>query len=219
MIDLAAAGIEVIDADDERYPARLHAALGPEAPPRLFVAGPAALLSGFGLAVVGPRQPSPAARSLARAAARAAVEQRVVLVSGGSPGIDEVAMAEADVAEGAVVGVLAGALAGRLRDPDERAAVLAGRRCLVSLVPPDLEPDWPSRRARDRVVHALARRSLVVAAGGPGEGTWEGAAQALAHGWGDVVVWTGAAGEPADLVERGARGVTDLTELFPLPAG
>ena len=100
-------GIEVVAGCDGRYPGRLKDRLRSAAPPLLYLAGDVSLFDVDGIGVVGSRDVSPEGREVAEQAARGAVGEGMVLVSGGARGVDQVSMGAAFEAGGNVVGVLA----------------------------------------------------------------------------------------------------------------
>jgi DNA processing protein len=139
-----------------------------------------------------------------------------VLVSGGAKGVDQLAMNAAAEAGGTVVGVLAEGLDRRLRQPDVRRGIARDEVCLLSPYKPSAGFSVANAMARNKVIYALARVTLVVAADAEQGGTWEGAVEALRRGFGAVSVWTGDGAGPGNglLAERGARTVDSLERLF-----
>lgn len=204
---------------DDAYPERLLRLLGQAAPPVLYAAGPTRLLGEPGIAVVGSRNVSDAGAEVAGRVARLAAERGLTVVSGGAKGTDQLAMNAATEADGTVVGVLADGLDRRVRQPDVRRAISREQVCLASPYKPSAGFSVANAMARNKVIYALARTTLVVAADVEQGGTWAGAVEALGRSYGDVAVWTGAgAGEGnAPLVERGARPISDPRELLRPP--
>lgn len=209
-------GIAAISPFDDAYPQVLRQRLGRAAPPVLFVAGLPQLPQARGVAIVGSRNVSDAGAEVARAAASLVAERGDVLVSGGARGVDQLAMDAALQAGGPVVGVLADALARRLRKPDVRRAVAGGQLCLLTPYKPTAGFSVAGAMGRNKVIYALARTTFVVAADAERGGSWEGAVEAMRHDYGHVTVWVGeGAGDGnALLVERGARPLTALDALF-----
>lgn len=209
-------GLHALSPFDETYPTRLMERLGTTAPPILYVAGSPALLEEAGIAVVGSRAIDDAGALIAQQVARRITAQGDVLLSGGAKGVDQLAMSAAQESEGRVVGVLADALKRRLRQPDVRRAIGAERVCFVTPFKPSAGFSIANAMARNKIIYALARFTLVVAADAERGGTWEGASEALRRNFGDVAVWTGDGagdGNPL-LVQRGARAIDDLDRLF-----
>ena len=74
--------------------------------------------------------------------------------------------------------------------------------------------------ARNKLIYALAQRTFVVASDHETGGTWAGAKEALGKSLRlPVDVWTGDGSGPgnAALVERGARGISDVEQLWDAP--
>ncbi len=209
-------GLQAVSPFDPAYPSRLRKRLGSTAPPLLYVAGPDALLGDPGVAVVGSRNVDDQGAAVARQAAELIARHGQTVISGGAKGVDQLAMDAARDAGGAVVGVLAAALNRRLRDPDIRRAIAAGRLCLITPYKPSAGFSVANAMARNKIIYALARVTLVVAADADRGGTWEGAVEALRRGFGAAAVWTGAGAGPGNtpLIERGAIPVDDLAQLF-----
>jgi len=213
---IEASGFRALTPFDDDYPGRLRDRLGHRAPPVLFAVGPTELLSSTALGIVGSRGVEPEGQEVARRAARLAVDAGLAVVSGGAKGVDQVSMAAAFQAGGAVVGILADALERRVKDPETRRVIAEGRVCLVSPFTPSAPFSVRNAMGRNKLIHALAERTLVVASDAGKGGTWEGAIEALRRDLGPVVVWLGQGAGPgnAEIVERGALGISDLDRLL-----
>lgn len=213
---LEQAGIWTTTVADDGYPAGLAEILGDAAPPVLHGAGPPVTGTPPLLGIVGSRAVSPEGAAVATEAARTAAARGIGIVSGAARGVDALAMDTARAVGVRTVGVLADSLLRAAASPEVRRAILDGTLTLLTPFAPGAGFSAGFAMARNKVVYALAARVLVVAADLDRGGTWAGATEALAHGYGDVVVWTGdGAGEGnAALAERGARAITTLPELF-----
>jgi len=219
--DVERSGINIVSAFDPRYPARLREHLGAQAPPALHTVGPVALLSAPSLAIVGSDD-DPQANGVGREAAIAAVGAGLtVLTGGGGAGVDAAATAAALAAGGQATGVLADPLTRRIRQPDVRRAIHEGRLCLATPYPPSAPFSAGAAIGRHKIVHALARVTLVVATDQDEGQAWAGAAEALARGYGQVAVWRGPGQGPGNeaLAKRGALEVANIQEwLDTMPA-
>lgn len=215
------AGIQVLSALDHGYPAVLRERLGRSAPPLLYIVGDSSLLSGDLLGIVGSRDVSEEGAEAARRAAVEAVRHGHGVVSGAAKGVDRLAMLAALDAGGLAAGVLADSLARATRDADIRRAVADGRLCFCTPYNPTAGFTVANAMGRNKLIYALSKATLVVAADLDKGGTWAGAVEALRQRSSPVLVWTGnGAGEGNPrLVERGATGVEQISELFPLPPG
>lgn len=209
-------GISTLTPYDEDYPDRLLTRLGTAAPPVMYVSGRLSLLSSEGLGVVGSRDANDEAKEVARQAARAAAERGLTLISGGARGIDRESMKAAFESDGRVVGILADSLVQKLREPENRQAILDGQACLATVHKPSLGFTVGHAMARNKVIYALAQRTLVVSTQQDSGGTWAGATEALRRRFGTVTVWAGEGSGAAnqELVGRGAGSVNAIDEIF-----
>lgn len=212
-------GIRVIVSVDEDYPTVLRQRLGRAAPALLYVVGEPRLLQADLLGIVGSRNISEPGVEVARRAAGAAVGNAFGVVSGAARGVDQVAMDAALEVGGNVVGICADSLARTARNRRNRQAALAGNLCLCSTYRPTAGFTAANAMARNKVIYALSRATLVVAADIDRGGTWFGAVEAIRQNTNAVLVWRGAgAGEGnAQLIALGAAPVNSTNALFPLP--
>ena len=213
------AGLRLISSVDDDYPQALVARLGRRAPPLLYLVGDPALLRADLLGIVGSRDVVEAAAQVARAAAAAAAAQRYGVVSGAAKGVDRLAMTASLDAGGSAVGVLADSLTRMTRDPEVRQAAGDGRLCLCTPYKPTAGFSVANAMGRNKLIYALSKATLVVAADATKGGTWAGATEAIRQSTAPVVVWTGegAGNGNALLAERGATALNQLSDLFPLP--
>jgi len=208
-------GFTVLTPFDDTYPVRLKERLREQAPPVLFAAGPVELLSREAIGIVGSRNVSESGAAVAEDAARVAATAGMAVVSGGARGVDQRSMAGAYQAGGVVVGYLADALERRVRTPDTRRVIGEGMVCLATPFKPSAGFSAAGAMARNKLIYAAARTTLVVATDEGTGGTWEGAVEALRHRYGHVTVWRGDGEGPgnAALIERGAHPLESLDEL------
>ena len=193
------------------YPQALLRASNP--PARLYTIGdPQALAEG--IAVVGTRKATPYGLSCARKFAGMAAAKGIVVISGGARGCDSAAH-EAALATGAPTVVFLGGGCDRLY-PLENAGlfqrIVDAGGILVSEHPWDSPPLPYHFRARNRLIAALAKATLIVEAGLP-SGTFSTADEALAANR-DVLVVPGAITAPTShganrLLCQGAVPIVD----------
>jgi predicted Rossmann fold nucleotide-binding protein DprA/Smf involved in DNA uptake len=213
------AGVWTLTPEDEPYPRRLVERLGDSAPPVLHGVGQRATLAAAAVGIVGSRDVSPEGADVARRAARTAVDAGLAVVSGAARGVDQLSMAAALSARGVVLGILADALAKVVRQPEVRAAVHDGSVTLATPYSPEAGFSPANAMGRNKLIYALARKTLVVCADKGRGGTWAGATEALKGKYGHVVVWRGAGqgvGNAA-LHALGAEPVESLDSLVELP--
>jgi predicted Rossmann fold nucleotide-binding protein DprA/Smf involved in DNA uptake len=172
-------GIWVISRSDTDYPARYKEHLKDKAPPVLFGAGDRALLRGGGLAIVGSRNVDAMNEGFARDVAVWCARGGLPVVSGGARGVDQVAMAGALEAGGAVLGVLADSLLRRSVSREARLALAEGRLLLVSPYHPEAGFNVGNAMGRNKLIYALADYGLVVVSDYKKGGTWAGAEEEL----------------------------------------
>jgi predicted Rossmann fold nucleotide-binding protein DprA/Smf involved in DNA uptake len=212
-------GVWALTPFDPDFPAALHDRLGTGTPPVLYGAGEPALLGGDGIGIVGSRSPSEASAEVARTVALVAVEHDVVVISGGSPGIDQAATDAALDAGGGSVTVLAVSLTDAIGRADTRRTLIQGQACLCTPYRPDLAYDVVRARGRNRIIYGLAAITLVVAVERDADTTWSGAVDALTNRHGPVAVWRGDGGGPDNgaLELEGAVPITDPVRLVDEP--
>jgi predicted Rossmann fold nucleotide-binding protein DprA/Smf involved in DNA uptake len=213
-------GIDLVSHLDDGFPGRLVDRLGTACPVFLLVAGPANWLQTGGLGIVGSRDASPESLDVARAAAKVAATNGLPVVSGLARGIDQTSMQAALDAGTAVVGVPTEGVRRVAQSSAIRARVHDGELCIASPYGPDVRFSAGNAMGRNKVVYALADRTLVVCSDKGTGGTWEGAKEALRRRFGPVDVWTGAGAGPgnADLVRAGGRATDDVEQLGQAPA-
>nr|WP_246345724.1 DNA-processing protein DprA [Conexibacter arvalis] len=153
---------------DGRYPQRLREL--PDAPAVLHVYGDVArferMVAGECVAVVGARRATPYGLAQARRLARGIATAGISVVSGMALGVDSAAHAGALDAGGPTLAVLAGGPE-RPYPPSKRQlhADLAARGAVVSELPPGARAHRWGFPARNRVIAALGRLTVVVEAG------------------------------------------------------
>lgn len=206
---LRSRGIWVVTIADEAYPARLVERLGSDAPPVLFGSGPAGLLTGGGVAIVGSREADDDAIAFTARLAAAAAAGGSAVVSGGARGIDATAMRAAFEAGGSVVGVLPEGVEHRLREASSRSVVAAGQAVLVSPYHPAAAFSAGAAMGRNKLIYALSDVAVVVSSADGSGGTWTGAVEALDGGWVPVLV-RDEAGVPAGNQALKTRGASPI---------
>jgi DNA processing protein len=157
-------GISILTWDDDAYPANLRAAA--DAPPLLFLRGDVREGDRRAVAIVGTRQPSPAASQIAETLGRELANRGLTVVSGLARGIDTAAHEGALGAGGRTLAVLGSGL--RVIHPRENSE-LAGRIVSQGAVLSELHPGAPPAgrqlMARNRIVTGLSKAVVVVEAG------------------------------------------------------
>lgn len=133
------AGIWVIcRADKDRYPSRLRAHLGSQAPVLLYGIGASENLEMSGLAVVGSRNASEESLGFAQSIGAECAARNIAVVSGCAKGIDSEAMLSCLENGGRAVGVAAEGLLNIMAAKKWRHWLADGQLALVSAYPPAL---------------------------------------------------------------------------------
>jgi len=198
------------------YPSALLARLGSQAPPLLYAAGDLGLLSHDAerLGVVGSRDASDEAMAAARAAVEIAAQAGWQVISGGAKGVDAIALnAAVDIGAGAIA-VLPEGVRRAARKPGLRRILRSPGVLVLSMVHPDAAFSVGTAMARNKLIYALAKRTLVVAASEGSGGTWSGATEALRRGYGEVVALLDSTDLPVGpLAKEGAHTLQDIAGL------
>lgn len=161
------AGLTAVCRHDTRYPAALREL--PDAPPVLHVAGDAERFVALtavdqpAVAVVGARRATGYGGQVARGLGRGLASADVTVVSGMALGVDSAAHEGALEGGGATVAVLAGG-AERPYPASKHGlyAAIRARGCVVSEMPPGARAQRWCFPARNRLIAALARLTVVV---------------------------------------------------------
>lgn len=116
---------------------------------------------------------------------------------------------------GAVIGVLADSLIGKIRKPDVLEALDEGNMCLITQQAPSAGFTPGSAMNRNKTVYALSDATVVIASADKTGGTWAGAVEALRSKNGTVIVWRGEGEGPgnAALENLGGRRLGNVGEL------
>jgi DNA processing protein len=210
LASLSDEGLQVLTWDDDDYPANLRPAH--DAPMLLFVRGDLLPEDEFAVAIVGTRDPTPQAVTVAETLARELAELGLTIVSGLAVGIDTAAHRGAlQAAGGRTLAVPGSGL--RVIHPRENiplAETIVHHGALLS----EFHPNTPVRgsllMARDRIVSGLSRAVIVVEAAVK-SGSLDTAARAKRQGrW--LLAVPGSAGTDL-LIAQGAEAVTPASDL------
>ena len=162
---LVAAGLGAVCRCAPGYPPGLVGL--PDPPAVLHTAGDPVLLAGDGAAIVGARDASPYGLEIARGLGRGLAAAGVTVVSGMAMGVDAAAHQGAlELPSGTTLAVLATG-ADRPYPTRYRSlhAQIATAGCVVSEMPPGFAPRRWAFPARNRLIAALSRGTIVVEGG------------------------------------------------------
>lgn len=209
---LSGRGIVPITRISPEYPRRLLERLGKRAPLVLYCAGNLALFQEEGVALVGSRRLRTPGAEFARRLGETAARENLTYVSGGAVGADSAGYAGAMENGGAAILFLPDSLLARMRTME--ADLASGRVLLVSEDGYALSFSAQRAYSRNRLIHAMGRKTFVAQADYGKGGTWNGVLENLQKGWSPVFV---CGDEPEDpgtrgLAERGC-GVVRTAEL------
>ncbi len=212
---LEQSGISTLTPFDEHYPDRLRNQLGTNAPAVLHAAGSLELLDEAGVGVVGSRNVGPDGREVALDLGRQARSLGLPVVSGAARGVDQLAMGAAFEAGGSVIGIPAHSLLRTLRSSDVRRAIYDGRTVFFTPYAPDAPFSVWRAMGRNRLIYALSKVTVVVAADDGTGGSWGGAVESLKGKFGTVAVWRGDGEGPGNehLESMGALRIAAVEEL------
>lgn len=175
------AGIWIISRYDLEYPRQLIERLGDVAPPLLFGYGDVDSLEHGWLAIQGSRDAAESNLDFAADVGATAAEHDKIIVSGGARGIDRAGMNGALSAGGIAIGIIAESLTRHARSGEGRRFIEDGKLILCTPFDPDARFTVGNAMARNKLIFALARHSLIAAAEIGKGGTWAGATEELAR--------------------------------------
>ena len=182
------------------YPEILKQRLGWDCPGVLWAKGDLSLLTKPAVALVGSRDLRPENRKFAEEAGRQAAKQGFVLVSGNARGSDKAAQDACLAVGGQVISVVADSLESHPLQPN-----------ILYLSEEGFDLSFSPQRAlsRNRVIHALGKRTLVAQCDLGKGGTWDGTVKNLRRG--DSPVFGFGDGSPAmtELAAMGARLISE----------
>lgn len=207
-------GIYPLTRLSPEYPQRLHLQLGLEAPPVLFAAGEAELLSRPAISVVGSRNLTESGRLFAKRVGSLAAEEALVLVSGNAVGADQTAQEACRRAGGSIIAFVADELTRHL--PKD-----AAHQLMIS--ESGYDAPFTAARAlhRNHLIHALGEKTFVAQCNLGRGGTWNGTTENLHRGWSEVYVCDDGSEAMKALCERGATALhteklNSLTSTSPI---
>ena len=207
----ARAGCVLVTRVSAHYPVLLSRRMGLDAPAVLWARGDLDLLNAPAVSLVGSRNIAAENRKFAAEVGKQAAAQGLALVSGNARGADRTAQDACLANGGAVISVVADALAGQpLREK------------LLYLSEDGFDEAFSAQRAlsRNRVIHALGWRVFVAQTGHQSGGTWDGTVKNLRAGWSDVYCFDDGSPGTAALRAMGAFSIeiADLSDFASLPA-
>lgn len=192
------------------YPLILRQRLGLDSPGCLWVRGDKNLLTNPAIALVGSRDLQEPNRAFAQEVGRQAAQQGLVLVSGNARGADKIAQEACLAAGGKVICVVA-----------DELQLCRGTENVLFVSEEGFDLPFTPQRAlsRNRVIHALAEKTMVAQCTMGKGGTWDGTVKNLRHGWSSVYCFGDGSAAMTELEQQGAHliGMEALADLKDLP--
>lgn len=196
-------GISVITFISKDYPVLLRRELKNKKPPVLFYAGDISLANKMGIGVVGSRQITDEGMKFTKGLVEKAVNEKLVIYSGGAKGVDVTSQTVALNCGGAVVAYIADALIQKIKKNDIAKSIAEGKLLLISDLKPDVGFSAGRAMNRNKFIYASAMGTFVVESDYNKGGTWNGATEAIKNKWGKVFVWNNSSFGNKKLIEAG----------------
>lgn len=196
-------GIHALTFLDKKYPIMLRRQLKQKMPPVIFYSGDISLVNNLGIGVVGSRNVTANGIEFTSQLVRKAVEERLVIFSGGAKGVDITSQTVALNYGGAVVAYIADSLVSRIKKREISKNIEDGKLLLISDLKPDVGFSAGRAMNRNKYIYASALGTFVVESDAHKGGTWAGATEAMKNNWGKVLVWNNDMEGNRKLIEQG----------------
>jgi predicted Rossmann fold nucleotide-binding protein DprA/Smf involved in DNA uptake len=161
--DLSRKGISIVTRSDIEYPKKLKSTLKKYSPPILFYCGDLSLANKIGIGIVGSRNIDDEGIKFTQLLAKKAVEEKLVVFSGGAKGVDEISETTALNNQGYVVSILADSLSKKIMSKAIRDNILSGKQLLLTANNPDAPFSVANAMNRNKYIYALSNGTFVVA--------------------------------------------------------
>lgn len=212
--DLSRKGISIVTRSDIEYPKKLKSTLKKYSPPILFYCGDLSLANKTGIGIVGSRNIDDEVIKFTQLLAKKAVEEKLVVFSGGAKGVDEISETTALNNQGYAVSILADSLSKKIMSKAIRDNILSGKQLLLTANNPDAPFSVANAMNRNKYIYALSNGTFVVASDYNKGGTWAGAVENIKKGWVNTFVWNNNKyiGN-TELIKKGGVGIEDLNNI------
>lgn len=193
----------------EGYPTQLRKRLGLDSPGVLWAKGDLTILEKPLIALVGSRDIAAPNAEFAATVGREAARQGYALVSGNARGADRIAQNACLAAGGQIVSVVADELYKQELRPNVLCISEDGFDCPFTSV---------RALSRNRVIHALAAKTLIAQCSLGSGGTWSGSVRNLRDAWSPLFCFRDGSEAAVQLEQLGAQLITpqDLENLAAL---
>lgn len=176
-------GIKVVTRASKLYPIKLRKILKDLAPPVIFYCGNLELANKDGIGVVGSRNIKEEYVEFTKKLVNKAIDENLVIFSGGAKGIDDTSEKEAFIQGGEYVSFLADSLEAKIKKKDIRDKLSTNRILLMTSNKPDVGFSVGSAMGRNKYIYALSNGTFIIASDYDKGGTWAGAVENLKHKW------------------------------------
>jgi len=208
---LESLGIWVTTRAEPNYPTKLKKTLRFKSPVVLYGAGDLSIVNTDSIAIVGSRDVDEVGAEFTRKLAIKCALEHLIIVSGGSRGVDMEAQNAAISMGGNVVAVLSDGLESKIRQRDIRNSITSGNLVLISAWHPKARFTAYSAMERNKHIYALSKFAVVVSSAENKGGTWGGATENLKAGWVPLFVRSGLNTPPGNsrLIELGGNSINN----------
>ena len=187
--DLNDIGINLVTIFNKKYPILLRKKLKFKAPPILFYSGNLSLVNKIGISIVGSRNVDENGSEFAKSLVQKAVEEELMIFSGGARGVDKVSENTALACGGGAVSYISDSLISKIKRRDIRQALLNRRLLLLSDVNPEAPFSVGRAMNRNKFVYASSYGAFVVQSDYNKGGTWNGAMESIKYNYTNTFIW------------------------------
>ena len=176
-------GIKVVTRANNCYPTKLRKILKDLAPPVIFYAGNLSLANCDGIGIVGSRNIKEEYVEFTKSLVKKAIDEDLIIFSGGAKGIDDTSEKEAFIQGGRYVSFLADSLESRIKKKDIRDKISTGRILLMTATKPDIGFSVGAAMNRNKYIYGLSNAIFIIASDYNKGGTWTGASENIKNKW------------------------------------
>ncbi|MGG0506270.1 DNA-processing protein DprA [Priestia megaterium] len=208
--NLSKMGIWVTTRAEPNYPVAYKRKLKSNSPTIIYGAGNIDLAGLNGIGIVGSRDVEENGKVFTEKLAMKCASENLVVISGGSRGVDMIAQEAALKAGGKVVAVLSDSLAKSIQKKEIRAMILSGKLLLMSAFHPNSRFTAYNALGRNKHIYGLSKYTVVTSSDFQKGGTWKGAVENLEENWVPMFV-RGGNDVPKgneELIRKGVNGIS-----------
>lgn len=207
-------GIKVVTRASYLYPRKLKKILKDASPPVIFYCGNLELANEDGIGIVGSRNIKEEYVEFTKELVKKAINENLVIYSGGAKGIDDTSEKEAFNQGGKYVSFLADSLEARIKKKDIRDKLATNRILLMTSMKPDVGFSVGSAMNRNKYIYSLSNGTFIIASDYNKGGTWTGATENLKNKWTKTFIRKDVKLKGnEELIKLGAMPVDDIANL------